>query len=94
MKDGVEEILGKTIAGVIIKKNTTGSISPAQQLFLLFDDGQGYEFYSSGSIYTTSCIRFNSLHDIYNYMDPAMEIYYQSIKDPDSNKLITGYVNR
>lgn len=70
MKDGVEEILGKTIVGVIIKKKTTGSIC------------------------TTSCIRFNSMQDIYSYMDPAMKVFYQSIKDPDSESIVTSYVNR
>ena len=38
MKDGAAEIIGKTIAGVIIKSAKDLKIKPQGQLFLLFDD--------------------------------------------------------
>ena len=42
MKSGVQEIVGRRIAGVIVKEAIE---RPQSQVFLLFDDGTYYEFY-------------------------------------------------
>lgn len=47
MKDGPQEILGKTINGVAIKHG--GGRQPASQLFITFD-GRYFDFYSYGAI--------------------------------------------
>lgn len=53
MKTEVTQIIGKTISGVFIKENQKSG-HPCSQVFLTFDDGSCYEFYSSdGSISTT-----------------------------------------
>ena len=43
--DALKDVLGKTIKGVIVKKNMTGSF-PAISVHLVFSDGTSYEIYS------------------------------------------------
>jgi hypothetical protein len=43
MKDGIKEIIGKTIAGVVIAHNNHRP--PREQIFLVFDDESSYEIY-------------------------------------------------
>lgn len=66
---------------------------PAEQMFLLFDDGTAYEFYTTGILSTTGGIMNKDINGLYQYMKSNMEIYFQSIKDPDSDQHITGYIN-
>lgn len=47
--DAIKDVLGKTIKGVIVKKNTTGSY-PAISVHLVFSDGTSYEIYSLSQI--------------------------------------------
>ena len=46
MKSGIEEIVGKTITGVV---EISRQNSPRQQLWLTFSDGTRYEFYSTAA---------------------------------------------
>lgn len=75
MKDGAEQIIGKTIKGVVIKGQKAGRRPPAMQLFLLFDDGTYYEFYTSsdGSINPTSGIVGGSLGSVLHYMSGGLK---------------------
>ena len=43
MKDGIKEIVGRTVAGVVIAYNKERS--PHNQIFLIFEDGTSYEIY-------------------------------------------------
>ena len=43
--NALKEILGKTITGVIVKKNVNRS-SPAMAVHLVFNDGTSYEIYA------------------------------------------------
>lgn len=43
MKDGVREIVGKSVSGVIVAKNDQGE--PHVQVFLTFSDGTYFEFW-------------------------------------------------
>ncbi len=47
MKDGIKEILGKTITGVIAKERAG---VPQSQLFLLFSDNTCFELYCIDSV--------------------------------------------
>lgn len=47
MKNAIRQILGKTISGVIVKRNSQGN--PSSQVFLLFDDDTHYELYADGA---------------------------------------------
>ena len=42
MKDGLKDIVGKRIAGVVVAESDH---DPAQQVFLVFADGTTFEFY-------------------------------------------------
>lgn len=46
IKDGVQQIIGKTIAGVIVKKSED---LPRSMVILLFTDNTNYEFYTGSS---------------------------------------------
>ena len=47
MKDGLKQILGKRIAGVVV---ADGNSAPRQQVFLVFSDGTRFEFH--GELFT------------------------------------------
>jgi len=42
VKDGLKEIVGKKIAGVVVAESDH---DPSQQVFLVFEDGTTFEFY-------------------------------------------------
>ena len=43
MKDGLKDIVGKTVSGVVVAANSHNH--PHQQVFLVFPDGTYFEFY-------------------------------------------------
>ncbi len=45
--DVMNEILGKTIKGVLVKQNSKPFSQPAMAVHLFFTDGTSYEIYSS-----------------------------------------------
>lgn len=45
MKSGLNDIIGKTITDVIVARNDRGD--PANQVFLVFDDGTYFEFWGA-----------------------------------------------
>ncbi len=73
-KEGVEEIIGRRIKGIVMKRQTKGRRPPAMQLFLLFDD----EFYTDtdGSINTTKGVYAGSLGAVLSYMSDGTEAFY------------------
>lgn len=74
VKDGAEQIIGKTIKGVVIKKAKPNCRPPAMQLFLLFEDGTYYEFYTFDcSISTTSGVAVGDLSNVIDYMSDVNE---------------------
>lgn len=75
IKDEVEQIIGKRISGVVIKKTKKPGGSPTGQLFLLFDDGSYYEFYTYGcDIGTTGGVVQEGSYDaVLNYMSDTLE---------------------
>lgn len=88
MKDNAYEIIGKTITGIIIKRNRH-SRSPRSQLFLIFDDFSSYEFYSpDGEIVNTGGLNKNtSFREVYNYLGENTKVIFQAVADPDSGKV-------
>ena len=46
VKDSLEGLLGKTIRAVVVTKNAKSR--PRSQLFLIFDDGESFEFWADG----------------------------------------------
>jgi hypothetical protein len=43
MKDGLRQIVGKTISSVVVAKNEKAN--PRHQVFLVFSDGTSFEFF-------------------------------------------------
>lgn len=44
MKDGIKQIIGKTVTGVLVGHNER---APSRQVFLLFSDGTSFEFWGN-----------------------------------------------
>lgn len=69
MQPYLEEMLGKTIQAVIVKECESGS--PANQVFLAFEDGTFFELYSmSGEIMAAKGVKRMSLEEVREYMGP------------------------
>jgi hypothetical protein len=85
VKSAVNHILGKTIKGVVMKRNSVLG-PPNEQLFLVFTDGTYYEFYiGSGSFATTGGVDPGGLERVRQYLSPPMEIFYEAFLDDDGN---------
>jgi hypothetical protein len=66
MKPGVKNIIGKTIAGVLVKERGN---TPRGQVFLVFTDGTYFEFFGTeGNIEGTSDLRHGTFDDVKAYM--------------------------
>lgn len=75
----LDQIVGQRIAGVVVK---SGSQSPLSQVFLVFDDGSVYEFYSGFAwISGTWMNKANGMETALSYM-PTRAIIEQHPK-PD-----------
>lgn len=76
MKDGAQEMLGRTIKGVVIKQ---GESTPRSMLFLVFEDGTYFEFYSyDGEISPTGGINCGTLEDVRRYMSTTKKIVFET----------------
>ena len=69
MKEGIYEILGKRISGIIVKKAEESQ--PRSQLFLLFDDNTYYEMYSYSEIIGTSGLASGDRKNVLNYFQSS-----------------------
>ena len=66
MRNAVKEILGKRIAGVVVKKREEKN--PPYQVFLIFSDKTNIEFYIDGNeIKTTSTLSEGGLKEVREY---------------------------
>jgi hypothetical protein len=73
MKRGMEQIVGKTIAHVIVRERGN---TPQSQLFLLFTDGTYYEFYSTeGNIYATRGVERGNTEQVRAYMSSGSIVF-------------------
>lgn len=69
VKSEVRQIVGKRIAGLVMKAAKDQIHPPRNQLFLLFDDGTYYEFYTHDcKIGTTGGVVRGKLDDVLSYM--------------------------
>ena len=51
MKNGYEEIIGKTISGVVMTEDDN-----RYQIYLTFKDGTFFEFWGNGTFSSSSCV--------------------------------------
>jgi hypothetical protein len=68
----MKEILGKTIKGVIVKKNM-GRGSPAMAVHLIFSDNTSYEIYAMFDMNFAGGLNPWSMEDVRKYGNPPME---------------------
>ena len=74
MKDLPRELLGKTISGVVLREAKDAHSTPATCLFLLFDDGTAYEFYShDGPISPTAGLVQAGITEVEGYFRDEMK---------------------
>jgi len=65
MKDGLQQILGKRIAAVVV---ATSERAPKNQVFLVFHDGTRFEFYGESF---TCCAGVDDARHIERYVESA-----------------------
>ena len=79
MKDGIRDVVGKTISGVVVKE---ADRLPRTQIFRLFTDGTYFEIYSgSGDISGAGGIDVGGIEKVRQYMNAAHRIV---IEEPPS----------
>lgn len=80
--NGLPDIVGKTITGVIYK---SGDGVPGSQLFLVLSDGSWFEFYSlTGERIIPSHSSYpGGLDRARQYMQPDMKTLYEAYLDGD-----------
>ncbi|MGE0594655.1 MAG: hypothetical protein AB7G23_08975 [Vicinamibacterales bacterium] len=77
MKDAIRDIVGKSIAGVVVKESDR---PPRRQVFLVFSDGTYYELYSgSGDIKGAGGIDTGGLEAVRNYMSATHKIVLEAV---------------
>ena len=73
MNPGLAQILGRTIAHVLVKERGT---TPRSQVFLVFTDGTYYEFYcTEGNISPTSAAYRGGVEDVRAYMPSGAVVF-------------------
>lgn len=75
IKDGVRKILGKRVAGVMVKNSAN---TPRAQVFLVFNDGTYYEFYSSVEISSGGSIDPGGRKEIIEYMGKTTSLIFEA----------------
>jgi len=79
MKDGITEILGKTITGLVVKERAG---VPRSQVFLVFSDNTHFEFYCGNSvIHGTGGIWPGGINEIRAYMSETSTIVLEAQLD-------------
>lgn len=76
MKDGPQEILGKTINGVAIKHG--GGRQPASQLFITFADSTYFEFHSDGAVVPSGGVDRGTLADVRRYLSEIADVVFET----------------
>ena len=70
--DALKDIIGKTIKGVIVKKNMSGTF-PAMAVHLVFTDGLSYEIYTDYHMNFAGGLDTGDMQKARNYACPPME---------------------
>jgi len=74
IENAISEILGKTITGVIVKRDAHYR-SPVSQVFLVFSNHTYFELYSdTGDITSTSSLTPGGMPEVRKYMSETTKI--------------------
>lgn len=77
MKKGIEEIIGKTVTGIVKKEGSKGLRS---QVFILFSDNTYCEFYSADSEIKAANISVGGADDVRGLYEYGLPHYRGSIR--------------
>jgi hypothetical protein len=76
---GINQTLGKTITGIIVKEDVTGDGRPASQVFLLFSDNTYYELYTAyDEISFTGGVDPGGRKEVTHYIATKMRVVYEA----------------
>jgi hypothetical protein len=79
--DAMKEILGKTIKGVIVKKNMSRG-HPAMSVHLVFTDDTSYEIYTDYHMNFAGGLNHGEMQRVRKYGNPPMEnVLHVSVED-------------
>jgi hypothetical protein len=85
IENAIPGILGKTITGVVVKRDQL-TRSPASQVFLVFSDNTYFEIYAStGDITSTSSLSRGGMPEVRRYMSENAEITLDACLDEHGN---------
>lgn len=79
-KDAAKNIVGKRISSVVMKQGNR----PQAQLFLIFDDGTYFEFYSDGGIYGAGGIDRGGLDEVRQYCGTSHRIVLEASAEDEA----------
>jgi hypothetical protein len=86
LKEGVRHVVGRRISGVIVK---TAESSPCSQVFILFDDGRYYEFYSDGAIQGIGGVDPGGHDAVLRYQaGPRRYTVFAALSDPREQRVV------
>jgi hypothetical protein len=89
---GIQDILGKTITGVLVKIKKGEVGAPGKQVFLIFSDGTAYEFYGDYPGFSmSSSLDQGGMERAKNYMSQAMKIVFEAVLDKDGKVTATMF---
>jgi hypothetical protein len=77
VKQELAEIVGKRIAGVVVKENSR--LSPPRQVYLIFDDETNFEFYANSIVTWTSGVRPGGIDWVRKYCAATHQIRFQCV---------------
>jgi len=77
MKPEIQEIIGKTIKGVVVAKGLRG---PQSQLFLIFRDNTFYEIYSDDNISGASQAKKGDIRVVLKSIPPENEVVQRFLR--------------
>jgi hypothetical protein len=87
MKDAAAGIIGKRITGVVVKQIRKGG-GPRGQLFLVFEDGSSFEFYSvDGCIVGAGGLDRGGLVQVLRYLPDSHRVEWAAVRDPDTGQV-------
>jgi len=75
IKNELAGIVGKTLAGVIVKSCPT---PPRSQLFLMFTDGTYYEIYAAEGLSTAGGVDRGGRKEVLDYMSGTTHVVFEA----------------
>ncbi len=86
--NGLREIIGKTISGIVIKKAEIGKSAVIFQLHLVFSDNTCLEMYTQlENIHFAGGLDRGGLEEARHYSSDVLDIVYQVYLDEHGNKI-------